>query len=59
MPSHSFRCKDIGMDCGFEARSDSKDSLMEKIVSHAKEAHNMHTIPPDIAGKVQAAIKSE
>ncbi len=58
MTSYSFRCKDIGMDCGFETKSDAKDSLMKNITSHAREAHNMNSISPDLAKKVEAAIKA-
>lgn len=58
MTSYSFKCKDIGMDCGFEATSEEKDSLMHKISSHAKEVHQMSTISDDLAKKVDAAIKT-
>lgn len=57
MPSYSFKCRDIGMDCGFEVKSDEKDSLMSKIGTHAKEAHKMDSISPDLLKKVEAAIK--
>ncbi len=57
MTSYSFRCKDIGMDCGFETKADSMETLMPKITKHASEAHNMKQIPEDLKKKVSAAIK--
>lgn len=33
----SFRCKDIGMTCSFEAHSDTKEELMEKIDKAIKD----------------------
>lgn len=58
MTSYSFRCKDIGMECGFETEADAKDSLMEKITTHARDEHKMESISPDLAKKVEAAIKA-
>jgi len=54
---YTFACKDIGMDCGFTAKDKNKDNLMKKIAKHAKEVHKIDPIPPDLAQKVQNAIK--
>jgi len=53
----SFKCKDIGMDCDFEATAETEDELMKKIAEHAAEKHGMQTIPPDMLDKVKAVIK--
>jgi len=53
----SFRCKDLGMDCRFEATAKTEDELMKKIVEHARKVHNMKTISPDMMKKVKKAIK--
>lgn len=58
MTSYSFRCKDIGMDCGFEAKAESMEQLMPKITKHASEIHNMKEISEDLKQKVSAAIKT-
>lgn len=58
MATYSFKCKDIGMDCGFETSHDNMDGLMGKIVEHAKSAHGMMEIPEDLKKKVEAAIKT-
>jgi predicted small metal-binding protein len=52
-----FRCRDIDMSCGFEATAKTEDELTKKIAEHAREAHNMKTIPPDVMKKVKKAIK--
>ncbi len=57
MTSYSFRCKDIGMDCGFETKAESRESLMPLITKHASEVHNMKEISEDLRKKVSAAIK--
>jgi predicted small metal-binding protein len=51
----SFKCADIGMKCGFETKADNKEQLMKSIATHAKEAHNITTIAPDLMMKVTAA----
>ena len=53
----SFMCKDVGMDCKFEAKAKTEDELMKKIAEHASKVHNMKTIPPDVMDKVKKAIK--
>ena len=45
------------MKCGFETKADNKEQLMKSIATHAKEAHNISTIAPDLMMKVNAAIK--
>jgi predicted small metal-binding protein len=53
----SFKCADVGINCGFETKADSRDQMMKSIAIHAKEAHNITTIAPDLMMKVTAAIK--
>ncbi|MFC1864798.1 DUF1059 domain-containing protein [Chloroflexota bacterium] len=53
----SFKCKDIGMSCEFEAAAKTEDELMKKIAEHAGKAHDMKIIPPDVVSKVKKAIK--
>ncbi len=53
----TFKCSDIGMVCSFETSADTEAELMAKIAEHAKEVHDMKTIPPDMMEKVKKAIK--
>ncbi len=55
--SKKFACKDIGMDCGFEAQASNEDALMKKVANHARKAHNITSIDAPLAAKVKAAIK--
>ncbi|MEM0346902.1 MAG: DUF1059 domain-containing protein, partial [Thermoplasmatales archaeon] len=41
MAKYSFKCADIGMNCGFETKASTKEELMPLIAEHAKTAHNM------------------
>ncbi len=53
----SFKCRDIGMACNFEATAKTEDELMKKIAEHASKAHNIKTMSPDMMKKVKKAIK--
>ena len=46
---------------GCNAVIEGKDTneVMSKGAEHAKKAHGMNSIPPDVAKKVQAAIKDK
>ncbi|MDG6898947.1 MAG: DUF1059 domain-containing protein [Nitrososphaerota archaeon] len=47
------------MQCGFEVKgASSRDEVMQLAVVHAKTAHNMQTVPQDVANKVSSAISS-
>ncbi|MCL5680630.1 MAG: DUF1059 domain-containing protein [Candidatus Thermoplasmatota archaeon] len=59
MAHFEFKCKDIGMDCGFETSGKTMEELMPKIAEHAKTAHNMAEIPQDVKDKVAKAIKKK
>ncbi len=53
-----FKCKDIGMKCGFEVKgASSKDEVMQIAQVHARVTHNITTITPDLAQKVSSAIR--
>ncbi len=52
-----FACRDIGLECSFEARAAAEDALLEKIGKHAKRAHNMERIDEATMAKVRSAIK--
>ena len=45
------------MACEFKANAPTEAELMKKIAEHAKNAHKMETVPPDIMAKIRKAIK--
>lgn len=54
-----LRCRDVGMDCDFQAHGKSDDEVMRQAAQHAKEKHGLATIPPDLQAKARAAIKEQ
>jgi predicted small metal-binding protein len=55
----SISCKDVGMDCDFTARAETIDELMQAAAVHAKQAHGLDTIPPELLPMVKAAVRDE
>ena len=53
----SFKCKDVGMKCGFEIKDENQEELMKIIALHGEKSHNMKEISPDVMEKVKKAIK--
>ena len=55
----SIRCRDVGVDCDYEARGETVEDVLRQCIEHAKAEHGMDQIPPELAAKVRAAIKEE
>jgi predicted small metal-binding protein len=54
-----LKCGDLMPGCSFVAEGKDTAEVMAKGAEHAKMAHGMASIPPDLAAKVQAAIKEK
>ena len=55
----SLSCKDVGMNCDFKASGETMEELMQAAAVHAKEAHGLDSIPPELMPMVQAAVRDE
>ncbi len=51
----AFKCKDLGMACGYEATAANVQELDEKIAKHAKEVHKMSPIDKGTWEKIHKA----
>ena len=52
-----YICKDLGMDCSFEATGTTDNEIMRKFIDHAESAHNMNVLTADVIYRVGKAIK--
>jgi predicted small metal-binding protein len=53
-----LRCADVGMkECKFVAQGQDDGEVMKKAAEHAKSAHGMTTIPPDVERKARSVIR--
>lgn len=53
----SISCRDVGVDCDFQATGETVEDIMQQAAAHAKSAHGMDQIPPELVAMVQSAIK--
>lgn len=54
-----LKCGDVVPGCNHEMRGNSEEEVLKKAGEHAKTAHNMQQVPPDVLSKVRAAIHDE
>jgi predicted small metal-binding protein len=54
-----LHCGDLMPGCKTVIEGHDVAEIMQKGAEHAKTAHGMSTIPPDVAKKVQAAIRDK
>jgi predicted small metal-binding protein len=53
-----LRCRDVGLNCDFEARADTEEEVLRQAAAHARSAHQIAEMPPELATKVRAAIRN-
>ncbi|MBL8073407.1 MAG: DUF1059 domain-containing protein [Nitrospira sp.] len=44
--------------CGFQVRAETEAELMQLVATHAKQCHKLDSIPPEMAAKVRAAVRT-
>lgn len=54
-----LKCGDLMAGCNAVIEGKDVTEVMAKAAEHAKKAHGMTTIPPDVAAKAKAAIKDK
>jgi len=57
--SKIVRCREVGVDCDYEARGETVEDVLSQCAEHARTEHNMQEIPPELAAKVRTAIREE
>lgn len=50
-------CRDLGMDCSFQASGTTDNKIMKEFIDHAASAHKMEVLSAEVILKVQNAIK--
>ena len=51
-----FRCGDVVPGCQWVTRSADENELFEEIHSHAREAHGMDEVQPEVVDAIRAVI---
>lgn len=51
-----FVCGELVPGCDEVLTGDSDEQILEKVAVHAREAHGMDEVPPDVQDSVRAKI---
>jgi len=53
-------CLDVDPNagCAFQVRAEKEAEVLQLVAMHAKQCHKMESLPPEMAAKVKAAIKT-
>ena len=51
-------CGDVVPGCAFEASAGNEQELLQKVTQHARDAHGVQDVTPELAAKVKAAIRT-
>ena len=54
-----LKCGDVVPGCKVEIKADSERDVLRKAAEHARTAHNMDSIPPQVLSNVKGAIHDE
>jgi predicted small metal-binding protein len=50
----TLKCRDLGVDCDFEARAETLEELMQIAADHARKDHFMKDLPQEILDRIPA-----
>ncbi len=51
-----FRCGDVVLGCEWVTRKEDEGELFEEITSHARDAHGMDEVPPEVVDAIHKVI---
>ncbi|MGD0883487.1 MAG: DUF1059 domain-containing protein [Thermodesulfovibrionales bacterium] len=52
-------CKDVGVNCGFQARGKTAEEVLKKASEHAKKGHNIKRVTKDYLDSWRTKIHDE
>lgn len=58
-PLLEMKRRNVGFDCGFVAKGETEQDILQQAAEHARSVHNINEITPEIAERVRATIKDE
>jgi len=58
VPEKQIACGNIVPGCSFEASAPTEGELLAKVGRHAREAHGIEQVSPELAAQVKASIRN-
>ena len=54
---YEFECSHVFADCDDNVTGETKEDTVEEVERHAREAHGMAELPPELTRRVLASIQ--
>jgi predicted small metal-binding protein len=54
-----LHCNDVVGNCDFVAHGESEQDILQQAAEHARAAHQVNEVTPELADKVRSAIRDE
>ena len=51
-----FNCGDVVLGCEWVTRNEDEQQLFEEIQAHARDAHGMDEVPPEVVDAINGVI---
>ncbi|HWI07680.1 MAG TPA: DUF1059 domain-containing protein [Solirubrobacteraceae bacterium] len=51
-----FRCGEVVPGCEWTIEGESDEQILEQVAEHARDAHGMDEVPPDVQDRVRGLI---
>ena len=52
-------CRDVGFDYDGGVRAETEEAALAQVAEHAKSAHGMDEVTPDVVEKVKSVMREE
>ncbi len=52
-------CRDVGFDCDGIVRADTEEKALAMVAEHARTAHGLETVSPEVVQKVRSVMREE
>jgi len=53
-----INCREVGVDCDFEARAATVDEVLQQCADHAINAHQMKAFGPELYTKMRRCLRT-
>ncbi len=54
-----IHCRDVGFDCEGVIRAQTEEEALKKAAEHAKEAHGLEEVTPEVVEKIKSVMTEE
>jgi len=52
-------CREVGADCDVVIRGETEEEVLQKVLIHAAQAHNITDVSEECIAQLRAAIRDE